>query len=461
MRQFARKVSSAIHDLEDKVAMSSSSYSRLSQVTFPGIKRLKIDNAPITKGYNWRDEPFSDFECKLGDKIYKLHRIILATGPRSARYFAAVLNEQHPFKEATYRKGDLTELLPPACWPYFEIFLDFLYLSDITFTLENICPLLKIADILDASELQNQAADALDGMIAPFDIRTQDLLCHAIQLKVEPVMEMAAAVVPAKFLEGLIPQLDGLTARVINNSLIYRLMRLEPQENDPWCPESKARQIVIKESFATHGGHVEGMPTHVNNPDELFMWGTVLGRQTATEGVHLWRVRVSGSRRGSADENGFAFGVGLVVQEKLARRDPEDDFLGHMGYSYIALTGQVFSWDTPLNNDEERAVDYASPYENGDAISILLDLNKMTIEFFKNDVPCGIAFTRIFKGTYRLGASLHNPTWGVQLLSHEKLPEKDTGAGRYSKPLISPSTTAASSTDSPASTQKSEHDVFD
>lgn len=334
-----------------------------------------------------------------------------------------------------------------------------MYLSDITFTLENICPLLKIADILDASELQNQAADALDGMISPFDTRTQDLLCHAIQLKVEPVMEMAAAVVPAKFLETLIPTLDGLTARVIINSLIYRLLRLEPQDNDPWCPESKARQIVIKNSFATHGGHVEGMATTNFSSDELFMWGTVLGRQTATEGVHLWRVRVSGSRRGSADENGFAFGVGLVVQEKLARRDVEDDFLGHMVYSYIALTGQVFSWDTPLNTDEERAVDYASAYENGDLISILLDLNKMTIEFFKNDIPCGIAFTRIFKGTYRLGASLHNPTWGVTLLSHEKLTEKDTGAGRYSK-TQTPSTTATSSTDSVISSQKSEIDGF-
>lgn len=105
------------------VTMSSSSYSRLSQVSLPGIKRLKVENSsPVTKGYNWRDEPFSDFECKLGEKVYKLHRIILATGPHSARYFAAVLNEQHPFKEATFRKGDLTELLPPACWPYFETF---------------------------------------------------------------------------------------------------------------------------------------------------------------------------------------------------------------------------------------------------------------------------------------------------------------------------------------------------
>lgn len=422
---------------------------------------MKVENsAPVTKGYNWRDEPFSDFECKLGEKVYKLHRIILATGPHSARYFAAVLNEQHPFKEATFRKGDLTELLPAACWPYFETFLDFMYLSDISFTLENICPLLKIADILDASELQNQAADALDGMIAPFDTRTQDLLCHAIQLKVDAVIESAAAVVPVKFLEALLPTLDGPTARVICNSLIYRLLRLETQDNDPWCPETKARQIVIKNSHATHGGHIEGMAAHMNS-EELFMWGTVLGKQTATEGVHLWRVRVSGSRRGSTDENGFAFGVGLVVQEKLARRDPEDDFLGHMGYSYIALTGQVFSWDTPLNTDEERAVDYATAYEDGDLISILLDLNKMTIEFFKNDIPLGVAFTRIYKGTYRLGASLHNPTWGVTLLSHEKLHEKDTGAGPRNSLKVQPqnSIAATSSTESVvSSSQKSESD---
>jgi len=403
-----------------------------SGIMLPGAKRLKVEPCS-SMGFSWREEGFSDFDCKLGERTYKLHRVILATGPRSARYFKAILNEAHPFKESTHRKSDLSELLPQACWSYFEMFLDFVYMSNVTFTPENICPLLKIADILDVPELLMQGANALDDMIQPFDKQTEELLEGALNLKVEPVIEMTASVVSAKFLETLIPQLDGNAAKSLINSLMYRLKRAEPQDNNPWDPDTKARQIKIQGPYATHGSEVG--PNGYNS-EEAYLWGTVLGKDGFSDGIHFWRVRVTGSRRGSADENGFAFGIGLVIQEKLSKREADDDFLGHMVYAYIALTGQSFSFESPLNSDDERVLDYGPQYEQNDIIGIQLDLNRQTIEFFKNDISCGVAFKKIPKGTYRLGVSLHNPTWGVTFLNHERLSdisESHTGGSSSGK----------------------------
>lgn len=408
--------------------------------SYRDLKRQRSTEDSEKRGYEWRTLKFSDFECVVGNRTFELHRVIIGTGSRSAKFFSAITNEEHTFKELKERRMDLTELLPEKCWPYFETFLDFVYQQDIIFSKDNVVPLLKIANILDCQELgilglkklveicKKDPAEAMS--LTPEVGQTksrQDIYRIAVELDVEKGIELSAPYVTAEFMETcLLVRPNAFAAASIASSCIQLLKTCKPQERHPWDTSLKGRVIETKGPVAIHTGVPppntigQGMKTY-----QFFRWGSIYTKDVATSGVHYWRVRVSGSTRATSDDNSFGFAIGVARKSMFHKREHNDDFIGYLGYAYIARDGNKFSHKEASSATQR----YGPKYEGFDTIGVELDLNRKTIEFYKNDEPLGVAYKDVTINSsegYRLGCSMHNAGWSVELISHEVLaPEEE------------------------------------
>lgn len=386
------------------------------------LKRRRQTDENEKRGYDWRTLQFSDFDCQLGKNTYALHRVIIGSGSRCAKFFSAV-SANNQFVESREKKMDLSQLLPENCWPHFESFLDFVYQKDVEFTEFNIVPLLKLANTLDCFELSTQAAIALGKMSGLNESSAEEIYKSAIELGVERAIELTTPHVSAAFMEACLPQPDlDYTAVTVASSCIQLLKTCRTQDQKPWDPKLKGRVLELNGPVAYHTGLLNpGQPNDQIKPSSFFRWGSAYSKTLATSGIHYWRVRVNGSIRASADDNGFGFAMG-VARHSLFRqiREPNDDFIGYLGYCYIARTGQVFGHGDDNGNGVNQTK-YGPKYESFDIIGVELDLDKRTVEFYKNDEPLGIAYRNVPKDEegYRFGCSMHNSAWGVEFLSHE------------------------------------------
>merc|ERR1712080_750479 len=59
--------------------------------------------------------------------------------------------------------------------------------------------------------------------------------------------------------------------------------------------------------------------------------------------------------------------------------------------------------------------DYSEPYTPSDLISVLLDLDRRTLEFAQNERSCGVAYSDLVPGLYRVGAELGNSASDMQI----------------------------------------------
>ena len=66
-------------------------------------------------------------------------------------------------------------------------------------------------------------------------------------------------------------------------------------------------------------------------------------------------------------------------------------------------------------------LEYNEPYPPGSVISIILDLERYTLEFEKDAKPCGVAYDNLLPGTYHVGTELGNSAscMKIVLLSYE------------------------------------------
>jgi len=97
---------------------------------------------------DWREGAFSDWQCLLDTKAYKVHRLVLGSGSRCSQFFRAAFNETY---EAS--STDITALIPRPCHGCFELALDFMYGRDVEVKPESCLPLYKIADALQIDTL--------------------------------------------------------------------------------------------------------------------------------------------------------------------------------------------------------------------------------------------------------------------------------------------------------------------
>lgn len=113
--------------------------------------------------FPWSDGEFADCQVTLAGKNYRLHRQLLAKGPRSCGFFEGA------FREGGLRPDnsvavDLTALLPEACHPHFEAALGFIYGQRLDFSAESVALLFKIGDVLQGSSLMRASVSAMEGL---------------------------------------------------------------------------------------------------------------------------------------------------------------------------------------------------------------------------------------------------------------------------------------------------------
>jgi len=101
------------------------------------------------ESFHWRDGKYADWEVKLGDRTYSLHRVLLANGPRSCAFFSGACNAHF----ASPSSSDLSGVLPDRCHQHFERALDFVYGMDYDADPRSLVGLMKIADVLQCGAL--------------------------------------------------------------------------------------------------------------------------------------------------------------------------------------------------------------------------------------------------------------------------------------------------------------------
>jgi len=142
-------------------------------------------------------------------------------------------------------------------------------------------------------------------------------------------------------------------------------------------------------------------------------------------GRHSWRIRVDEVHNAS----GFiALGVAAGPKDSSLSCDMDS---WQQWYLYYSDDGKK------RTKGEADLQDYSDPYSPSDVISVILDLDKRMLEFAQNERSCGMAYSDLVPGQYRVGAELGNSASDMQitLLSYDCLSAKGdqslSGDGRF------------------------------
>jgi hypothetical protein len=120
-------------------------------------------------------------------------------------------------------------------------------------------------------------------------------------------------------------------------------------------------------------------------------------------GRHCWRIRVDEVHNAS----GF-IALGVVAGPKDSGLTCDMDSW-QQWYLYYSDDGKK------RTKGEADLQDYSEPYSPSDLISVILDLDKRTLEFAQNDRSCGVAYSDLVPGLYRVGAELGNSASDMQI----------------------------------------------
>lgn len=112
---------------------------------------------------SWRTGEHSDWTLVLGTDEFKIHKVIVATGPRASAFLAAAFREHCGKRHST----DLTDLMPRPCWPFFHDLLDFLYGSAVDLQIDNWGPMVKLADLLQIRSLYQRCIEVGGDLLTP------------------------------------------------------------------------------------------------------------------------------------------------------------------------------------------------------------------------------------------------------------------------------------------------------
>lgn len=110
--------------------------------------------------FSYRDGDFSDCEVVLGERTFRLHRQLLAKGPRRCGFFEGAFREGGFGKDSS--AVDLSTLLPEPCHMHFDVALDFVYGEEVSISADSAAYLYKIGDVLQGEALMRASLNAMD-----------------------------------------------------------------------------------------------------------------------------------------------------------------------------------------------------------------------------------------------------------------------------------------------------------
>jgi len=138
-------------------------------------------------------------------------------------------------------------------------------------------------------------------------------------------------------------------------------------------------------------------------------WSVVYGRCEVSEGQHEWTLKIETVRQ--RELNTFKMIVG-IASDCIAWDNhvnaPTPDDIRNGGFGFIQATGEKYS---------ASADNYASPYNTGDDVSVVLDMTTKTLSFKKNGQNLGVAYSNLPHSTYRLAVSFAGHGHKVKLVS--------------------------------------------
>jgi len=110
---------------------------------------------------SWRTGLHSDWQLRLGQTEYRIHKVLTGHGPRASAFLCSAFTTGQQLAAASLPEDksgcggetDLSNILPEQVWPVFGEVLDYVYSEELHLTDENAVPLLRCADALQIRSL--------------------------------------------------------------------------------------------------------------------------------------------------------------------------------------------------------------------------------------------------------------------------------------------------------------------
>jgi hypothetical protein len=193
-----------------------------------------------------------------------------------------------------------------------------------------------------------------------------------------------------------------------------------PEDQSDGTANNRGSYAVLNSLDPKNGTQSEANLTHSQSANDYAASRSTIGM---IGGKWYWEARCN-----TTLQSNFYMGIGITS---------DGDF---SGYNYIGSTSGGYSYDgraTKLNNNSSSS--YGATYTNGDIIGVAFDSDNGTLEYYKNGVSQGVAFTgisttRIFYAshwlyttsiTYNFGQRpfAYAPPSGFKTLNTFNLPE--------------------------------------
>lgn len=113
--------------------------------------------------FTWRDGLHSDWTLLLGQRPFKVHKVVVGTGERRSHFLVAAFRKQFAETSETCLSGVLLE----ACHDHFEDLLDYFYNGELVLNGSNWASMMKMADALQIRSLHELCASEFGSCLSP------------------------------------------------------------------------------------------------------------------------------------------------------------------------------------------------------------------------------------------------------------------------------------------------------
>eukprot|EP00746_Dinoflagellata_sp_MGD_P002858 gnl/MRDRNA2_/MRDRNA2_105589_c0_seq1.p1 gnl/MRDRNA2_/MRDRNA2_105589_c0~~gnl/MRDRNA2_/MRDRNA2_105589_c0_seq1.p1 ORF type:complete len:404 (+),score=57.82 gnl/MRDRNA2_/MRDRNA2_105589_c0_seq1:90-1301(+) len=399
------------------------------------LKRLKVEEA--SERITWRNPQFADWklnwssEDSSGVMSWDVHRLVLVGGTRPAHFFAGAA------REGAYdsRSTELSLLLPQECKRCMEQVLDFMYgepLGEVE--AKDVMPLMKIADVLQCSQLQNQLIDFIEntGLSQPGVI--ERLLQDACTMQMFSIAESLVRLVPMSQLTSLDFDLLEFDSVPLMRAVAQRMAQSKFMQWDHFLGHGEA----------TSDGRVAiALPNAVSERSRKGYWCHATGLGEARVGRHTWRFRIDQLPAAHVDFWNMVFGVvsgarpALQSLQSFGNQLFTSEFdcgafasLQRPGPWKFCVWKDKKEWDLPTAaHTAAHRPGSSQEVRTGDIIYVCLNLKdgktSGDIEWRLNDAVISHYQNRLRPGCYRVSTELYKHEYeatsmAVTLLSHTK-----------------------------------------
>eukprot|EP00419_Tripos_fusus_P008672 CAMPEP_0172662010 /NCGR_PEP_ID=MMETSP1074-20121228/5083_1 /TAXON_ID=2916 /ORGANISM="Ceratium fusus, Strain PA161109" /LENGTH=535 /DNA_ID=CAMNT_0013477865 /DNA_START=57 /DNA_END=1664 /DNA_ORIENTATION=- len=137
-------------------------------------------------------------------------------------------------------------------------------------------------------------------------------------------------------------------------------------------------------------------------------WSFVYGSCEVSEGHHEWTLKIETIGTNWMGDPSMIVGIasGCTAWDRHFKQSGRVS----VGFGFVA-SGEKYNAKAKISDE------YASPYNTGDAVSVVLDMTTKTLSFKKNGQNLGIAYSNLPHSTYRLVVSFYGLGQKVKLAS--------------------------------------------